>query len=159
MSFKGFDVPNGHTQIPNEFIELVLQSGVRNDPRNPDKPVLSIGEIKIMLFMFRETFGWQRGGSALEFTFSEMMVATFMGKATVNTALKTLIEKEYIQRAEIDGKYRYRLNLLDYQDYPWSLSRDWKKSFKIEEKKQQRFANRTNSGSDNEPTAVRYPNQ
>lgn len=159
MSFKGFDVPSGHTQIPNEFIEMVLQSGVRFDPRNPEKPILSIGEIKIMLFMFRETVGWQRQGNSLEFTFKDLVVATFLGKATVNDSLKSLIAKDFIQRAEIEGKMRYRLNLKDYQDYPWELSREWKKTFKIEEKKQHRFVNRTKDGSDSEPESVRIANQ
>ena len=160
MKFEGFEAPNQHfTTIPNQLIELILQSGVNHDPRNPDKPVMGIGEIKILLFMFRQTFGWQRGGSALEFSFNDLTIATFLGRATINTALKRLLEKEYIQRAEIDGKFLYRLNLLDYNDYPWTLSTDWKKTFRLDERKEQRFGNRTSASSETEPVPVRKPNQ
>lgn len=153
--FEGFNAPDKHTQLPNEVIEMILQSGVRYDPRNPDKPILSIGEIKVLLFMFRETFGWQAHGRSLQFTFKELMIATYLGKATVNNALKNLIEKKFIQRKEINDAMHYRLNLKEYNDMPWELKRDWKKTFKLEEKKEKRFVNRTDNGSVNEPTTVR----
>jgi hypothetical protein len=115
MSFKGFSAPNQHTQTPNEFFEIMFDKKTK------------FGEVKLLGFLIRNTFGWHRAGNSLQFSFSDLQRETGMSRDTTNTSIKSCLEKGYIQKNEIDGKMYYRLNILDFQDYPWDVSFDWRK--------------------------------
>ncbi|WLR44500.1 hypothetical protein LC087_19225 (plasmid) [Bacillus carboniphilus] len=161
--FKGFQAPNQHTQVPNEFFdEILLTKGI------------TIAEVKILGFMVRYTFGWQRAGNSLSMTFTEIMNATKLGREAVNNGLKKCLEKEYLQRKEINGDLLYRLKIKDFEDYPWELSFDWqkvhpeketisktKKSRKSSDTNvsEEQFDNRTKTSSEIEPIEVRKSNR
>ncbi|AFU16915.1 hypothetical protein MC28_B39 (plasmid) [Bacillus thuringiensis MC28] len=146
-TFEGFTAPTSHTQTPNEFYDEILLS-----------KRITIAEVKIIGFMIRHTFGWNRHGNSLKFTYSEIQKATSLGREAVNNALKKCFEKNYIQRKEINGKFAYRLNIKDFADYPWELTFEWQKVNKKlkesnadEEEKKEQFENRTNCSSKIEP--------
>jgi hypothetical protein len=120
------------------------------------------GEVKLLGFLIRNTFGWHRAGNSLQFSFTELMKATGMAKETTNNSIKSCVEKGYIQRQEFDGQMFYRLNIADFQDYPWNMAFDWKKANNIPSKpravrKSDQFENRT--GTKIEPEPVRKSNQ
>lgn len=141
MEFKGFTAPNQHTQVPNEFFDIMYDKETK------------FGEVKLLGFMIRNTFGWHRAGNSLQFSFTELMKATNMARETTNNSIKSCLKKGYIQRQEIDGQMYYRLNVAEYADYPWDLSFDWKKV----NKQLKEFENRTSSKI--EPEVVRKSNQ
>lgn len=145
--FEGFSAPSSHTQTPNEFFdEILLSKGI------------TIAEVKIVGFMIRNTFGWNRQGNSLKFTFTEIMKAVCLAREATNNGLKKCLDKGYIQRKEVNGELCYRLNIKDYEDYPWNLMFEWKKVNK--NLKKWRFENRTNDvSSEIEPVAVRKSNQ
>jgi hypothetical protein len=148
-TFQGFSAPNQHTQTPNEFFDIMFDKKTK------------FGEVKLLGFLIRNTFGWHRAGNSLQFSFTELMTATGMAKETTNNSIKSCVEKGYIQRKEIDGQMFYRLNIADFQDYPWNMAFDWKKANNIPSKtksvrKSNQFENRT--GTKIEPKAVRKSN-
>lgn len=141
MEFKGFTAPNQHTQVPNEFFEIMYAKDTK------------FGEVKLLGFMIRNTFGWHRAGNSLQFSFTELMRATNMSKDTTNNSIKSCLAKGYIQRKEIDGQMYYRLNVAEYADYPWDLSFDWKKV------NPQLKQSENQTGPKIRPTAVRKSDQ
>jgi hypothetical protein len=161
--FKGFQAPTQHTQVPNEFFdEILLVKGV------------TLSEVKILGFMIRYTFGWQRAGNTLPLTFTEIMNATKQAREAVNNGLKKCLEKGYIQRKKVDDHYLYRLKIADYEDYPWTLSFAWQNVHpereEVSEVKKVRksdddnvydeeFGNRTDASSEIEPMPVRKSNR
>jgi hypothetical protein len=161
--FKGFQAPTQHTQVPNEFFdEILLVKGV------------TLSEVKILGFMIRYTFGWQRAGNTLPLTFTEIMNATKQAREAVNNGLKKCLEKGYIQRKKVDDHYLYRLKIADYEDYPWTLSFAWQNVHpereEVSEVKRVRnsdddnvfdgeFDNRTDASSEIEPMPVRKSNR
>jgi hypothetical protein len=163
MTFKGFQAPTQHTQVPNEFFdEILLVKGI------------TLSEVKILGFMIRYTFGWQRAGNTLPLTFTEIMNATKQAREAVNNGLKKCLEKGYIQRKKINDHYLYRLKIADFEDYPWELSFSWqnvhpdreeisnvKKPMKPTDSSvyTQEFDNRTECSSEIEPSAVRKSNR
>jgi len=91
--FRGFKQPR-FTQIPDEFLDRML-------------PHLSGAEVKIMLYLFRKTLGYQkrqdrlslkqiaegtrrRGGEAID-------LGTGLSRSTVTVALKSLVEKGLVE--------------------------------------------------------------
>ena len=152
--FKGFKSPN-YTQTPNEFYDDILLS-----------KDITLAEIKILGFMIRYTYGWQRAGNSLQFSFSELQKACNLGREAVNNGLKKLLSKNYIQRKEINGHMKYRLHIKEISDYPWALEFNWKQVYKIDEEdvatieKKEEFENRTQiTSSKIEPKSVRKSNQ
>jgi len=114
-TFQGFTAPTQHTQTPNEFFDIIA------DPKT------TIKEIRILALMIRNTFGWHRPGSSLQFSLTELEKMTGMHRETVSSGLKTCVSKGYLQKKTINGSNYYRLNILDFQDIPWEQSFDWKK--------------------------------
>lgn len=155
--FKGFESPN-YTQTPNDFFDEVLLS-----------KDITLAEIKILGFMIRYTYGWQRAGNSLQFSFTELQKACHLGREAVNNGLKKLLSKNYIQRKEIDGHMKYRLHIKEFSDYPWSVEFNWKQVYKVNGKtnepveKEGQFDNRTSNkkegSSEIEPVSVRKSNQ
>ena len=155
--FKGFESPN-YTQTPNDFFDELLLS-----------KDITLAEIKILGFMIRYTYGWQRAGNSLQFSFSELQKACHLGREAVNNGLKKLLKKNYIQRKEIDGLMKYRLHIKEFSDYPWSVEFNWKQVYKANEKTAEivenegefdyRTSNKKESSSEIEPVSVRKSNQ
>lgn len=140
--FTGFESPN-YTQTPNDFYDKILLS-----------EDITLAEIKILGFMIRYTYGWQRAGNSLQFSFTELQKACHLGREAVNNGLKKLLRKNYIQRKEIDGHMKYRLHIKDFSDYPWSVEFNWKQVFQTNQEQEKsltpqgQFGNRTSSDSE-----------
>ncbi|WP_047982110.1 replication protein [Ornithinibacillus contaminans] len=151
--FGGFESPN-FTQTPNDFYDEILLT------KN-----ITIAEVKILGFMIRYTYGWQRAGNSLQFSFTELQNACHLGREAVNNGLKKLLQKNYIQRKEIDGHMKYRLHIKEFSDYPWSIEFNWKNVFKPNNVQAENvdtkgeFDNRTSTSSEIEPVPVRKSNQ
>lgn len=137
-TFTGFSTPN-YVQVPHEFFDIILETDVEKSSKDRG---ISKGEIKLLAFMIRYTFGWQKAGFSLRFTFSDIQKHTNMQRQQVNDAIKKCLENEYIERAEIEGEMYYRLKM-DDDDLSWETSFDWKKRAPKTEKEQQ-YDNHTN---------------
>jgi len=99
--FSGFPEPKSNfTPIPNLFLDEVLST-------------LKEAELKVLLYIFRRTYGWQKEGDCISLSQFENGIVTRKGKrldygtglarSTVNEALKSIVKKGYILRF-IPGK-------------------------------------------------------
>lgn len=75
-----FSAPN-YTQTPNEFFDVLL-------------PTLKEGELRILLVIMRQTFGWQKKWDKI--SASQFEKKTGMDDRSVYRSLKSLVEKRLI---------------------------------------------------------------
>jgi DNA-binding Lrp family transcriptional regulator len=112
--------------------------------------------------MIRYTFGWQRAGFTLQFSFSDLQKNTNLQREAVNHAIKKCLEKGYIERREMNGEYYYRLKMDSEEELEWFYTFDWKSKAKneasskiepepVRKSNQNQFENRTRTSSKIEP--------
>lgn len=136
--FEGFSTPN-YVQVPHEFFDIIMETDVEKSAKDRG---ITKGEIKLLAFMIRYTFGWQKSGFSLKFSYSDIQEHLNMQRQQVNDAIKRCLEKEYIERKEIDGEFFYRLKLKD-NDVPWELPFDWKQKAPKKESQDDQYDNHT----------------
>lgn len=105
--FQGFSTPN-YVQVPHEYFDIILEKDMDKSANNRG---VSKSSIKVLTFMIRYTFGWQKAGFSLKFTFRDIMDQTNMQKQQVNDGIKQCLERDWIERKEVDGEFYYRLKL------------------------------------------------
>lgn len=146
-------VPPNHTQTPNELFDHWL-------------PHLSESELKVLLVIFRKTFGWHKNRDKI--SISQLMTLTGLGRDAVINAGKTLHQKGIILREVIgpNGKQETYFELVieedsnnsDQSEFPTGTSRNnrpppvgisdpQKKSLKEKEKEINNPQPPSNSGS------------
>ena len=76
---------NGYTPIANELLEGILLAG------------LGSAEIKVMLVIFRQTYGWSRKEAEISTSFFERF--TGLGRRHVVRAVKILLDRGLITRS------------------------------------------------------------
>jgi len=86
------DKPN-FTQTPNVLLDNMAE--------------FSDSELRVLLCVCRQTFGWQRGWAKLSRSF--VAVSTGMSEQGAVNGLKSLLEKGYLQRANHGDSYSYQL--------------------------------------------------
>lgn len=118
--FKGFSIPSGFTQTPNEFYDLIMQNK------------LSLIEIRLLSFMIRMTFGWRKDGYCLQFSLNDMVKYLGFTKKTARQAIDSCLEKGYIEHNVIHGMNYYRLVLDESTAVEWSYEFDWRKAISDE---------------------------
>ena len=84
MSFRA---PN-YTQAPNEFFDDIAKT-------------LKEGELRVLLVIMRQTFGWQKKWDRI--SLSQLMQKTGMERKAVHNSLQSLIQKSLIQKHK-EGK-------------------------------------------------------
>lgn len=77
---------NGYTPIANELLENIISSG------------LGGAELKILLTIFRQTYGWSRKEAEISLTIFEKF--TKLSRRHIVRAIGLLIAKGYISRCE-----------------------------------------------------------
>src|SRR5882757_2068578 len=76
----GFKAPN-YTQVPNDFLDKWL-------------PELGLAETKVLLVIFRKTFGWHKVGDQISLT--QLQKLTGLERRHVTKAIKKLLERNLI---------------------------------------------------------------
>ncbi|QHW35818.1 helix-turn-helix domain-containing protein (plasmid) [Paenibacillus rhizovicinus] len=114
-NFKGFSIPSGFTQTPNEFYDLIM----RNE--------LSLIEIRLLSFMMRFTFGWRKDGYCLQFSLNDLVKYLGFDKKQASNAIKQCTEKGYIEQNNLHGHNFYRLVMDETTQVEWTYDFDWKK--------------------------------
>ncbi|MCM3593634.1 replication protein [Brevibacillus borstelensis] len=148
--FKGFSTPN-YVQVPHEFFDIIMEDGIENKKQ---KQGITKSEIKLLAFMIRYTFGWQKSGFSLQFTFTDIQEYTNMGRQQVNDAISKCIEKGFIVREEVDGSIYYRINMVDEEEQlPITTTFDWKRRARKEKEK------KTQTGSSLKIKPMQFENQ
>jgi phage replication O-like protein O len=79
-----FPFPN-HTQTPNDFFDYIV-------------PMLKEGELRIMLFLIRQTYGWHKNWEKI--TFEQIAKGTGMIKRTCISTIKSLTKKRLIEKRQ-----------------------------------------------------------
>lgn len=79
--------PN-YTQIPNIFIDELM-------------PDLGLAEMKVLIFIYRKTFGWHKKRDRI--SISQIEQGTKLGKQHICNAVKDLCEKKLIKK-EVEGE-------------------------------------------------------
>lgn len=144
--FKGFSIPSGFTQTPNEFYDLIM----RNE--------LSLIEIRLLAFMMRYTFGWRKDGYCLQFSLGDLVKYLGFDKKQASNAIKQCLEKGYIEQNNIRGQNFYRLVLDESTQVDWTYEFEWKKVANWSEKdntgskKDNRGSKKDNGGGENDNT-------
>ena len=70
------------TQVPNEVLDTCL-------------PVLTVAELKLLLIVIRQTFGWRKARDRI--SHSQFVEKTGLGKRSVTEAITSLIEKGLVK--------------------------------------------------------------
>lgn len=83
-----FSTPK-HTQTPNEFFDQLA-------------PLLKEGELRVILFLIRKTYGWHIEWEKL--TYEEIALGTGMKKDACIKSCNTLIEKRLIEKIQTGSK-------------------------------------------------------
>lgn len=96
-----------HTQVPNEFFPLAKD--------------LSEVEIRVLLQIFRDTYGWHCHRQPFEVRRADLVEPTGLSQPGVKKGLIGLVEKGYLLRETRDGLPSiYRLNVESNPDTPVS---------------------------------------
>lgn len=90
---RGFDEPN-YTQTPNLLFDVLL-------------PGLGLAELKVLLVVVRDTFGWHRDLTE-PLSLSRFMDRTGLGREAVVSAIKKLIDAGLLRRREKGGSFIYQ---------------------------------------------------
>ncbi len=91
----GFTVPN-HTQTPNELFDDHMKE-------------MTGAELKIVLAICRQTFGWHKERDRI--SLSQLMEMTGLTRMTVVSGIKKSMARGMVVRREVDGGFEYALVL------------------------------------------------
>lgn len=80
-----FAAPN-YTQVPNDFFDQVV-------------PTLKEGELRVLIVMMRQTFGWWKKWDKI--SLGQLEKKTGMCRDAVNNALRSLIEKGLLEKKQV----------------------------------------------------------
>lgn len=94
---KGFAIPE-HTQTPNTFFDVTLPH------------IKSIGELKVLLAIMRQTFGWRKFSDTI--SMSQLQKITGLSHQGVANGLQLALEHGYIERTPHGQSFSYSLKLL-----------------------------------------------
>jgi phage replication O-like protein O len=78
--------PSAWTKTPNELVDRLM-------------PTLGDTELRILLFLVRQTAGWNRPGSAVTLTYRTLTARTGRRSEAVSNALRSLAAKGLIHSA------------------------------------------------------------
>lgn len=110
-------IKENFTRVPNLYFDLIIGKEI------------NLNEARILSFMIRHTFGWGKDGFSMVFTFRDLDEYLSINIKNGYKTIKSLIEKNLIEKAEIEGKMHYRLvQKLALTD--WGRNVDWKKQIK-----------------------------
>ena len=101
IKFQGFEAPN-YTQIPNYFLDDLI------------KDLTTVYEVKVMLIIFRCTFGWKKGHQKDKNKLSMLDIMKIGGlgdKKTLSKTIKNLLEQNLIEREKVGQTFRYFVNI------------------------------------------------
>lgn len=93
---RGFEIPN-HTQTPNSFFDESL------------KEIGSLMELKVVLAIIRQTFGWQKRKDRI--SISQLEQITGLPRRSVQRGISQALEHQYIEREPIGQSFLYSLKL------------------------------------------------
>lgn len=98
---KGFAIPE-HTQTPNSFFDVTLPQ------------IKSIGELKVLLAIMRQTFGWRKFSDTI--SMSQLVKITGLSRQGVVNGLQLGLEHGFIQRTARGQSFSYSLKLVKQVD-------------------------------------------
>ena len=96
MAFK---VPN-HTQTPNELFDEHMKT-------------MSGSELKIVLAICRQTFGWHKEQDRI--STAQLMEMTGLSNRSVINAIRKVMARGLVARRRVDDSYEYALILTPYE--------------------------------------------
>lgn len=91
---KGYDSPN-YTQIPNVFLDKQMPK------------IKSLAELKVVLAVMRQTFGWQKKADRLSLT--QLIKLTGLSRPSTNEGVKQALAHGILDREEVGDSFRYWL--------------------------------------------------
>jgi phage replication O-like protein O len=100
--WRGFYAPR-YTQVPNDLFDLLL-------------PDLGLAELKVLLYIMRQTFGFHKDADAI--SLSQLEQGTGLSRKSIAPAVASLVERGMVQveRAKSNGRSEtnvYSLVLLE----------------------------------------------
>ena len=101
MEQKGFEVPN-HTQTPNSFFDVSLPE------------IKSLVELKIVLAIIRQTFGWQKMADRI--SLSQLQRLTGLSRESVSVGVQAALDHGYINRQPSKNSFLYSLKTVRNSD-------------------------------------------
>lgn len=104
---KGFAIPE-HTQTPNSFFDVTLPQ------------IKSIGELKVLLAIMRQTFGWRKFSDTI--SMSQLVKITGLSRQGVVNGLQLALEHGFIERAANGQSFSYSLQLVKQVDQSSKLT-------------------------------------
>lgn len=104
---KGFAIPE-HTQTPNSFFDVTLPQ------------IKSIGELKVLLAVMRQTFGWRKFTDTI--SMSQLVKITGLTRQGVANGLKLALAHGYIERTPHGQSFTYGLRLVKEVDQSSKLT-------------------------------------
>lgn len=105
---RGYAKPN-HTQTPNTFFDESLRQ------------IKTLAELKIVLAVIRQTFGWQKDADAI--SVSQLQKMTGLTRESVTIGVQAAIEHGFIARRPFKNTFLYSLVIVgssDQSDIPTS---------------------------------------
>mgnify|MGYP003427301314 FL=1 len=87
---------NNYTQLPNVILDEYL-------------PLMGIAELKVVMFVARKTFGWQKEDDKI--SLSQMEDATGLSRQGVIDGVNSAIERGVLSRFQVGQGFLYRLNI------------------------------------------------
>lgn len=130
QKFAGFEAPN-YTQTPNSFFDEIMMKD----------ETITLNEVKLLLFIIRQTFGWHQDGYCLMFSLTDIQTHLNMSRDTANRAISSCLEKGYLERFKVSAqKFKYRLNMANKKT--WDHVSNWKERVEPVRKSNQ-FENQT----------------
>lgn len=104
---KGFAIPE-HTQTPNSFFDVTLPQ------------IKSIGELKVLLAIMRQTFGWRKFSDTI--SMSQLVKITGLSRQGVVNGLQLGLEHGFIERTAQGQSFSYSLKLVKQVDQSSKLT-------------------------------------
>jgi phage replication O-like protein O len=88
--WRGFYAPR-YTQVPNDLFDLLL-------------PDLGLAELKVLLYIMRQTFGFHKDADAI--SLSQLEQGTGLSRKSIAPAVASLVERGMVQveRAKSNGR-------------------------------------------------------
>ena len=87
---------NNYTQLPNVILDEYL-------------PLMGIAELKVVMFVARKTFGWQKEDDKI--SLSQMEDATGLSRQGVIDGVNAAIERGVLCRVQVGQGFLYHLNI------------------------------------------------
>lgn len=98
---RGFEKPN-HTQTPNTFFDVSLPE------------IKSLVELKIVLAVIRQTFGWQKDADRI--SLSQLQRLTGLSRESVSIGIQLALDHGYVERKPVRNGFLYNLKLVRNSD-------------------------------------------